>query len=460
MLSAYRLGAFLLLTCFGVAFQELPARAQGGLAATHEQHRVKYMPAATQWMELPLDHFSSGSQLFRARYFINKQYADPANPILFYEIGGEGPVNGLRDDYVSTLAQKYRATVVTMEHRFYGESVPGDSKEDGLTNLLAYHTVEQSLADIKYAIQQLATPGSKVFTFGGSYPGALSAWFRLQYPHVTNGSLASSGVVNNILDFPDFDDQVALAVGGPCATAIQATTHAYEAAFAAGKGTEAKLLFGVGALALSEPDFYYMTADSAAMAVQYGHKADLCEMYARLGPSPSPDTLMQSFASFTNSFWGNDFGSNCFYSTDCLKHHPDHWQPTSRSWRWQKCSQLAYLQTAPTGFSLRSSSLSLKVLLQQCADVFNGTQPDTQPIQKIFGGANPQGTNIFFSDFSDDPWLRASVRQDRSPTMPYELVQCDGCGHCMDLGRPDSKDPQPLRDGRARFETYLEAWLR
>ncbi len=30
---------------------------------------------------------------------------------------------------------------------------------------------------------------------GGSYPGALAGWFRYKYPHLTVGSLASSGVV-------------------------------------------------------------------------------------------------------------------------------------------------------------------------------------------------------------------------------------------------------------------------
>lgn len=46
------------------------------------------------------------------------------------------------------------------------------------------------------------------FVFGGSYAGALSAWFRLKFPHLTCGSLASSAVVLAIHNFTEFDQQV------------------------------------------------------------------------------------------------------------------------------------------------------------------------------------------------------------------------------------------------------------
>ena len=40
---------------------------------------------------------------------------------------------------------------------------------------------------------------------GGSYPGALSAWFKASYNSAVYGAWASSGVINAIEDFQDYD---------------------------------------------------------------------------------------------------------------------------------------------------------------------------------------------------------------------------------------------------------------
>ena len=50
------------------------------------------------------------------------------------------------------------------------------------------------------------------FVFGASYSGALSAWFRLKFPHLTCGSLASSAVVLAVYNFTEFDQQVKIGV--------------------------------------------------------------------------------------------------------------------------------------------------------------------------------------------------------------------------------------------------------
>ena len=41
-------------------------------------------------------------------------------------------------------------------------------------------------------------------SFGGSYPGSLSAWLKLKYPHLMSGSVSSSGPLFAKLDFFEY----------------------------------------------------------------------------------------------------------------------------------------------------------------------------------------------------------------------------------------------------------------
>jgi hypothetical protein len=77
---------------------------------------------------------------------------------------------------------------------------------------LKYLTVGQALRDLGYFITMLSkggqyriTPKNPWITIGGSYPGAMAAWFRIKYPHLTIGSISSSGVVLAVEDYKMFD---------------------------------------------------------------------------------------------------------------------------------------------------------------------------------------------------------------------------------------------------------------
>lgn len=59
---------------------------------------------------------------------------------------------------------------------------------------------------------------------GGSYAGALSAWFRTKYPHLATAAWSSSGVVYPIEDLWRFDEQIYIATslsGEECPKRIQ-----------------------------------------------------------------------------------------------------------------------------------------------------------------------------------------------------------------------------------------------
>lgn len=75
---------------------------------------------------------------------------------------------------------------------------------------LKYLSSEQALADLAYFITSLNADKTdrKVVVVGGSYPGALSAWFREKYPQLAVAAWSSSGVVYPEEDFWQFDNQI------------------------------------------------------------------------------------------------------------------------------------------------------------------------------------------------------------------------------------------------------------
>jgi predicted alpha/beta superfamily hydrolase len=70
---------------------------------------------------------------------------------------------------------------------------------------MAFLSSEQALADLVSFVEQMKVAwnltDNKWITFGGSYPGSLSAWARLKYPHVFHGAVSASAPVLAQLNF-------------------------------------------------------------------------------------------------------------------------------------------------------------------------------------------------------------------------------------------------------------------
>lgn len=150
-----------------------------------------------------LDHFTFvDNRTFPLRYLINNSFVeDERSPILFYT-GNEGDIELFAENtgFMWRLATELRGLLVFAEHRYYGKSMPfgNDSYKD--PQHLGYLTSEQALADFADLLQFLNPDSQRpVIAFGGSYGGMLAAWFRIKYPHLVTGALASSAPV---MQFP------------------------------------------------------------------------------------------------------------------------------------------------------------------------------------------------------------------------------------------------------------------
>ncbi|VDK31903.1 unnamed protein product [Taenia asiatica] len=155
---------------------------------------------------------------------ISTEEWQPGGPILFYT-GNEGSIEFFAQNtgFMFELAKNLSGAVIFAEHRYYGTSLPFGSRSFSDRDHFGYLTAEQALADyakfisdFKCANRQFAN--SPVISFGGSYGGMLTAWFRQAYPNIVAGGLASSAP---IWLFPGMAD---------CHGFYQVTTRAYRQA--------------------------------------------------------------------------------------------------------------------------------------------------------------------------------------------------------------------------------------
>ena len=313
----------LLYAAYARLSKEIPKYARGGAAYARQSYSSVQSTPYT-W-NAKIDNFNaSDSSTFQQRYYINDQYwgKDPASPI-FFEIGGEGTLSGPPGGYVATLGQQYSALLISLEHRFYGNSIPNNNFE---TANLKYLTVDQALADLAsftkwFTDAHNISKSAKWFVFGGSYPGALSSWYRFKYPEMSVGSLSSSGVVNCIVDYYQFDQQVSAAIGNECADQVKRINAAFERKISTPQGWQDALAQFQCENDMWTQDFFYMIADAWSMMDQYNSKALLCDTVLAVGEDASDEVLMQTFATLTNQFWGKDFCAGGFCKLIYHHHH-------------------------------------------------------------------------------------------------------------------------------------------
>lgn len=151
-----------------------------------------------------LDHLDPGNkEEYPQRFYkISKHFRGPGHPILLI-LGGEDILElPVLHPWVNTgLAKKIGAFVLNSEHRFYGQSQP--VKDPSNDQLVKYLTPDQALLDAILLIQATREAlgcsfekSSKdycpVITFGGSYPGFLSAMMRFRFPDIMDISYAAS----------------------------------------------------------------------------------------------------------------------------------------------------------------------------------------------------------------------------------------------------------------------------
>ncbi|CAD8104352.1 unnamed protein product [Paramecium primaurelia] len=414
-----------------------------------------------RWFEQQLiDHYDrTNKQTFRQRYWTVEEYFQPEGGAILFWICGEYTCPGIRKErlFPVELAQTHKALIVVLEHRFYGKSMPFEKDALKIENL-KYLGIRQALDDLAYF--QLYIVQNKLFgvkqsnpwiAIGGSYPGAMAAWYRYQYPHLVVGALASSAVIQILTDFPKFDTQVyqsALKSGQECADNLKALNQYAE-------DNLETIRRRLNAEKLTEDEFLFYFTDAIILKVQYGGRSRLCNDLKGKTINEQMDYFIERALIEDNpQSYGSYYLKDDVYDENNLR--------SSRQWMYQCCTEVGWWQIAPDQNSLRSNRLDIEFYKQHCKNIFGEELklwPDEDKGNAYFGGFDLSIDNIIFTNGDEDPWKWVSIIEQQGNMNVYH-INCTDAGHCVELYTPTDQDCDQLKQARIEISQIFGNWIR
>ncbi|CAB3406149.1 unnamed protein product [Caenorhabditis bovis] len=452
----------------------------------------------------PVDHFSDGGNTWKQRYQYNSKFYNSSVGYVFLMIGGEGSINVTNGDKwvrheaetMMKWAAEFQAAAFQVEHRFYGSkdySPNGDQTPENLK----YLTIDQALADLRNFVlemNKLYFPNDKPIwvTFGGSYPGSLSAWFRETYPELTAGAVSSSSAVHVFVDYYGYainTEKTYRTVSDSCANTIgTAFNKMVKQAY---NGVDARKLlknqfnlcddFDEDHLSKSLQFFFQnvygyfqginqYTGDNRNNATRSGLGVPgACNILNNSTIKDEVDRVV-AVMDWYDSFYGEPKCRGNNY-TKFIEYYSDTTMPnddviSTRSWIWQTCTELGYYQTTDGGnHGIFGSTVPLDFFADQCIDLFgpeytlDNTFKLVDAVRRKYGGAdNYNGSKVCFPNGSFDPWQDLGHKSsDKNNDVDSWLI--DGTAHCADMYPARDSDPQSLKDARIRIHDHLAQWL-
>ena len=419
-----------------------------------------------------INHFSKKrfkyrkDNFFKQRYFIDSTFAKGKDSPVIYYICGEGTCEGSTGvPLVDTVAKEIGAYRIALEHRYYGYSQP---YADLSTDSLYFLTMEQAIEDLatfqKHVQESMGLTG-KWISVGGSYPGELSAFYRLYHPELVVGALASSAPVLSKADFEEYDHHVAKVANADCLKAIQIAVADVEQKLKNPESNKAvKALFKASDVK-DDIDFLYNLADMSAIAIQYGYQNQFC---SALTQGLSEGKVVEAYATIGNQLFAR-FGLTALQDAfeGAMSTNPADYLGWAgmRSWMYQSCTQFGFYQIAyhNPAESSRSSQITQQYHNQGCERLFGLKVPVNTDItnrnfyEPLF---HPSTTNIYYTNGSNDPWSNLSITNatpgtENNPNMKFFVIS--GSAHCDDLG---SRFSTALVEARDQFKSLAKEWLK
>lgn len=483
------LGALVTTFLFTFCLGSSPVRAlksqlftRRGGSASSSSIPISYK---TLYFDQKIDHFGFLEDgTFKQRYLVNdKHWQQPGGPIFFYT-GNEGDITWFCNNtgFMWEIAEEFGAMLVFAEHRYYGESLPFGHDSYSDNKHLNYLTSEQALADFAVLIQNLKStlPGaqnSPVIAIGGSYGGMLAAWFRMKYPHMVVGALASSAPIWQFPgmvpcgDFYKIVTQDFARSGSNCDKNIRMSWKAIENISATASGLQwLSEEFGLCAPLQSKNDVFGFkswlqeTWVNLAM-VDYPYEADflqplppwpiqvVCKYLSFSAPVPD-EQLLHGVSQAARVYYNHTGQSRCLNTS----------QTATGSlgfvgWFYQACTEMVMpMCTDGVRDMFPPEEWNFQAFSDGCYARF-GVRPRAEWAGTVYGGKDIAAhSNIIFSNGGLDPWSAGGVTHNITDSLVSILIP-DGAHH-LDLRYTNGRDPPSVRAARALEVNYFRKWIK
>ncbi|XP_068729188.1 putative serine protease K12H4.7 [Montipora capricornis] len=472
----------------------LRGRPRGGMLGAPEVNSNvanKNLPEA-QWFTQRLDHFDdSNTHTWQQRYFYNDSFYNNFDGPVFVMIGGEGEANPiwLTVGDMMKNAQVFGAFTFLLEHRFYGKSRPTSDMSDAS---LRYLNSEQAIADLAVfrvvMSKKFNLTSNKWISFGGSYSGSLSAWFRLKYPHLVDAAVATSAPVFAKLNFQEYMDVVTASLGttGPdCTKNVANATDRLHSLLSSQEGADqlTELFLLCEPLDKDNVDdvatFAMDLSGNFAGVVQYNKDNRAFEgavgtniTIKTLCDIMNDDDIGEPLARYAkiNTLILQTYGSSCLdssYKSMITSLQNTSWSSSAseggRQWTYQTCTEFGFYQTSDSDTQPFGKLFPLKFFIQQCMDIF-GPQFNATNIQNgvdqtntNYGGYEISSSKIIFPNGSIDPWHALGILKDASST--EHAIYIEGTAHCANMYPASPSDIPQLVEARQAIQDQIKSWL-
>ncbi|KAF0738546.1 hypothetical protein Ae201684P_019943 [Aphanomyces euteiches] len=402
------------------------------------------------------------------RYFVNNAYYKGAGSPVFLYIEGEDPADPF---WIS-------------KHRFYGRSQP---LPDWTVESLKYLTMRQAVDDIAHFQDFLIesrnlTKDSKWVTFGGSYPGQITAYTKLFYPKRFAGAVASSATIDLITDYPGYADSMAYLMkekgGQSCLNTLREGLKAFHGIIESNKTEDQatlKRLFNPCDAIANDRDKAVLEASVfyRFRAIVQSNDPDLynvesvyTDLNAQNGLTPLEKVAKVNARSFSKFF--NCTGSN--YESNYLGMYSGTESDDTnslRQYQWTMCLEAGGAQTTP-GSSSPFNELEYMTLdnlwYSLCKDAYGLSRErvdaSMKKSQEYFQGLHPNVKNVVFSGGSYDPWRglilnNSSVLRHNSS----KVVYIEGGAHCGDMIIRPSTNTASMAWARQAIEAKVREFV-